>query len=59
MMTRTSVYGLNLHASAFRVDAFGGDLFYSVSEFQAIPEPSLMALLGLGVAGAIRRRMRA
>jgi hypothetical protein len=31
-----------------------------VSEFQAVgvPEPGVLALLGLGVAGAIRRRVR-
>ncbi len=58
MMTRVSFGDLNLQASAFRIDASGGDGFYSVSEFQALPEPGLLALLGIGVAGAIRRRVR-
>jgi PEP-CTERM motif-containing protein len=49
-----------LQASAFRIDPFNGDGLYSVSEFQAIgvPEPGVLALLGLGVAGVIRRRIR-
>ena len=49
-----------IQASAFRIDARGGDGLYSVSEFQAVgvPEPGVLALLGLGVAGAIRRRIR-
>ena len=47
-------------ASAFRIGARGGDLYYSLSEFQAVgvPEPGILALFGIGVAGAIRRRVR-
>ena len=49
-----------IQASAFRLDARGGDGYYSISEFQvnSVPEPGVLALLGLGVAGAIRRRVR-
>lgn len=42
-------------ATAFRIDARDGDLFYSVAEFQAmgeqIPEPATVALLAFGLAG--------
>lgn len=41
-------------ATGFRIDAFGGDDFYSLSEFramgEAVPEPTSIALLGLGLA---------
>jgi hypothetical protein len=37
MTTRSAAFPLE--ASGFRIDAFGGDQFYSVSEFQAIGEP--------------------
>jgi hypothetical protein len=59
MRTRSGFVG-PIQVSAFRLDAREGDLFYSVSEFQAVgvPEPGMLALLGLGVAGAIRRRVR-
>jgi hypothetical protein len=59
MITRDSG-PVSFQASGFRIDAAGGDAFYSVSEFQAFaaPEPGVLALLGLGVAGAIRRRLR-
>ena len=52
-----------LLASGFRIDAAGGDAFYSVSEFQAIgepiPEPATLLLFGSGLSAlAVRRRSR-
>ena len=60
MRTRFGPVGTH-QVSAFRIDARGGDGYYSLSEFQAnsVPEPGVLALIGLGVAGAIRRRVRA
>lgn len=42
-------------ATAFRIDAFGGDQFYALSEFramgEAVPEPGTLLLLAIGLAG--------
>lgn len=49
-------------ATAFRIDPFGGDSYYSVSELQIIgspiPEPTTLLLVGAGL-GLISARRRA
>lgn len=49
-------------ATAFRIDAFGGDEFYSVSEFRAMGEPVPGSLLliaaGLAELGFSRRKQQ-
>ena len=64
MRTRSGAVG-PFDASQFRIRGSGGDLYYSVSEFQAfaaVPEPATLALVGGGlavVAIVSRRRRRA
>jgi len=52
---------INFTASAVRLSAFGGDDYFSYSEFQAfgvsVPEPSTILLLGAGLL-LVRRRVR-
>jgi len=53
---------LPFEATAIRIDAFAGDGYYSVAEFQAIgtsiPEPGTLALMAFGLSGLLLRRRR-
>ena len=59
MMTRTAPVG-PVDATAFRIDASGGDAFYSVSEFQAqgtaVPEPSAWLAIAAGFGLIVFKR---
>lgn len=52
-----------IEVTAFRIFAFDGDDFFSVSEFEAhgvsVPEPFTMVLSGAAGVMALRRRLRA
>jgi hypothetical protein len=62
-MTTRGIGGAPIEATAMRISAFGGDGFYSVSEFEAhgvsVPEPFTMVLSGAAGVMALRRRLRA
>jgi len=59
MMTRT-LLPVPFEATAFRINPFGGDSWYSVSEFQAIgepvPDPASILLFGTGLGALAARR---
>jgi hypothetical protein len=65
MRSRTGGFVPPFDASQFRLRGRVGDLYYSVSEFQAFtaaPEPATLALVGGGLAAVAamgRRRRRA
>jgi hypothetical protein len=58
--------GQSITASAFRIQAVGGDNYYGVGQFQAygaaapVPEPSTSALMAVGLLGLafLRRRFK-
>jgi len=61
MFTRTGGIG-PYEATAIRIDASGGDQYYSVSEFvamgESVPEPATFGLMGLGIVALVFNRRK-